>query len=149
MALSESSRAAFLRAASLLAKGKPPSERAKILRNAHAYMERGQWIPAITADQFPLLFYPGDPRRQATLASAILSAQTAGELSSPAPSEPQGMLPIQWALWDDLPPIPADSPLLYWLPGHLPREVTPMAEPKFDPRPSFRESLINDCFGRA
>ena len=140
MALSEQSRSAFMRAAAILAQGKAPAEREVIFRNAQSYADRGSWIPAITAEQFPVLFCPGDTQRQATLAEAIRNAQEVGELSRPGPSEPQGLWPLQWAAWPGLPPVPTDSPLIYWLPEWLPSaaarlETTTAASPT-EPAPA-------------
>lgn len=110
-----------MRAAALLAQGKPSAERERIIRNAEQYIQGGSWIPAITADQFPLLFYPSNADLQVALGAAIHAAQEAGDLKKPSASEPQGLLPLQWATWPGLPPIPPDSPLRYWLPGYLAR----------------------------
>ena len=129
-----------MRAAAILAQGKAPDEREVIFRNAQSYVDRGRWIPAITTEQFPVLFFPGDTQRQATFAEAIRNAQEVGELSLPSPGEPQGLWPLQWAAWPGLPPVPTDSPLIHWLPEWLPSaaarlETTTAASPT-EPAPA-------------
>lgn len=126
MALSDESRAAFMRAAALLARTVETAEECeRIDHNAQRYADEGKWIPAFTAEQFPVVFYPNDPAGQALLAAAIRKAQARGELLKPAPNKPKGLRPLQWARWKGLPPIPTDSPLVHWLPDWLPREDAP------------------------
>ena len=136
--LTDESKAAFMRAAALLAQAATPAEREVIFRNAESYAEAGKWIPAITAEQFPLLLHPNDPQRQAALADAIDRAQASGALTRPRTGEPQGLWSLQWAAWAGLPPIPVDSPLVHWLPGWVPREAAAPATPpaaKHEPLP--------------
>ena len=122
MSLSDESRDAFLRAASLLARGTQAAERERIFNTAQQYIQQGSWIPAITVEQFQLLFYPADADRQARLGEAIRVAQEAGDLKKPGAGEPQGLLASHWADWPGLPPVPPDSPLTHWLPKWPPRD---------------------------
>ena len=113
-----------MRAASLLAQGRSADQRERIFRNFETYAAQGQWIPAITAAQFPILFYVSEPQRQQQLSGAIAEAQRKGELQLPSGAEPQGLLPLQWAAWEGLPPVPPDSPLIHWLPRWVKRATT-------------------------
>jgi hypothetical protein len=98
-----------------------PGEAATVLGNLKAYVARGEWIPALTIKDFAVAFYPDDQTRQDNLIEAMRHAQEVDQFDKPR-DENGGLWAEQYATWSGLPPIPKNSPLLFWLPDWLPRE---------------------------
>lgn len=112
-------------------------------------------LMALSFRQLAALFYPAEDARAEALAHALQAARTAGTLTSIVPIEQGHILVADLAIWPDCPPLPADSPLQYWLPGiplegeQPPQECAPTKLPddKLQKRASVLE-LFREAGGK-
>jgi len=72
------------------------------------------------------LFYPSNEARAEAFANTMRNARSSGTLTSRIPGN-HGIFLADLAIWPDCPPLPAESPLQYWLPG-IPPEQEPDAK---------------------
>ena len=126
----------------ILAKGATPAERRQIAANCETYINDGRFIPGITIDQFPLLFFPDDPQKALALRAAMDEAVQRGELpSNRSAAGPHVFLASEISAWPECPPVPANSPLRYWLPKSMHATSGPSDElpTKGTPKPPLQQ----------
>ena len=71
---------------------------------------------ALSFKQLGPLFYPTDKHMAQEVAQKMLDAFNVGGLASSLKSYANGVLISDLIAWPDCPPVPADSPMAYWLP---------------------------------
>ncbi len=129
-----------------------PEDRRRAVRTTETYIQKGEWIPGWRVKDVALLFYPNDPTLELALLANLNNAIQSKELINIAGGDV--LLASDLASWPDCPPVPADSPLRYWLPDWM--QATP--EPKavtgsFAPKPMQRSAaqdaaIINEIRGQ-
>jgi hypothetical protein len=101
-----------------------------MVRNVEACIQEGEWPHAFSVADFCVLFYPSDRDRAAGLERLVKAAIAAGELSLIG----ERLLPSNVCAWPDCPPVPADSPLRFWLPAWMHEQTAPL-QSTADPQP--------------
>lgn len=102
--------------ARILARWLSPAERATMALNVEARIKSGDWTPVFRLPHVAALFYPEDDRRAAELLAIMERARETGAFPSALPLSERGATMSDIAAWVECPPVPADSPLRYWLP---------------------------------
>lgn len=102
--------------ARILAPLMSPAERATMARNIEGHIKSGEWTPVFRLPHVAALFYPKDDRRAAELLAIMERARETGAFPSTLPLSERGATMSDLAAWVECPPVPADSPLRYWLP---------------------------------
>lgn len=118
MPVPEAEAEALRRCLPILARGAAPNERITMARSIDKRIS-GQETTALAFrfQQLAALFYPSDSTRAQTFEVALRTAREANDLVSLLPLGQGGVFLSDLAAWPNCPPIPADSPLKYWLPG--------------------------------
>jgi hypothetical protein len=119
MPLTQDSENAFRQCLRLLAPLRNPQQRQQMARNVEQYIAEGRWIPTFTLEEVALLFYPGDSELCESLLLDMRAAEKREELCSSIRNERSKFRPNDFALWPECPPVPAHSPLRYWLPAFM------------------------------
>ena len=116
MPLTQDSENAFRQCLRLLAPLRNPQQRQQMSRNVEHFIEQGKWIPTFTLKEIALLFYPDESNRSTALLLDMQAAMKRQELVSSISNDPTKFRPNDFALWTQCPPVPAHSPLRFWLP---------------------------------
>lgn len=113
----------------------PPADRALAALKIEQQINGTQCDPRpYRFNQLGTLFYPNDAEKAAALAEQMAVAHARGDLVTTMPAGQRGAFITDLAAWPDCPPVPADSPLAYWLGGDLAIAI------KNAPRPAPVES---------
>jgi hypothetical protein len=119
MSLPRDGADALRECARILARWISPAERATMALNVEARVKSGDWTPVFRLPHVAALFYPKDDRRAAELLVIMERAREAGTFPSALPASEQAVTMSDLAAWIECPPVPADSPLRYWLPQSM------------------------------
>ena len=95
-----------------------PTMRQKMALNTDSFIQKGTWFDAFELEHIPLLFYPSDSVKATAMLEAMENAYKSGELQGGERFK-RRFTPSQLAAWADCPPVPANSPLRFWLPAFM------------------------------
>lgn len=131
MPVPEGEAEALRRCLSILASRAEPHER---MNMAHRVEQRisGKDTSTLvyTFRHLAALFYPSNEEKAKRLEAALQAARAANELTSMMPADQGRITMSDLAIWPNCPPLPADSPLRYWLPGIPVEKAAPALPPQ-------------------